>query len=220
MKRPSDRKVSQFHLTVIAKQPVAGRVKTRLVPPLSDEQAAQIAAACLHDTFEAVSSCLDRNDDVRAVALIDGAAGSWIPTGFEVHHQVGAGLRERLANGFDLLGPGLIVGMDTPSAGAHFDAAFDAMRDGRDALGLTHDGGYWGIGLASAERAVFDDVAMSTDHTGADQLQRIRALGRRVEMLPTVHDLDRFDDIAPIIADMPGSHLASVAVSLFNRRWG
>jgi len=39
-------------------------------------------------------------------------------------------------------------------------------------------------------------------------------------MLPTVHDLDRFDDIAPIIADMPGSHLASVAVSLLNRRWG
>ena len=154
------------------------------------------------------------------MALIDGDAGLWIPTGFEVHHQVGAGLRERLANGFDLLGPGLIVGMDTPSAGAHFDAAFDAMRDGCDALGLTHDGGYWGIGLASTERAVFDDVPMSTDHTGADQLQQIRALGRRVEMLPTVHDLDRFDDIAPIIADMPGSHLASVAVSLLNRRWG
>jgi glycosyltransferase A (GT-A) superfamily protein (DUF2064 family) len=220
VQRLSDRLVSQFHLTVIAKQPIAGSVKTRLVPPLSAEQAAQIAAACLHDTFEAVSSCVDRHDDVRAVALIDGAVGSWIPAGFEVHHQVGEGLGERLAHGFDLLGPGLIVGMDTPSAGAHFDAAFDAIRAGSEAIGLTHDGGYWGIGLTSADRAVFDDVPMSTDHTGVDQLQRIRALGRRVDVLPTVHDLDRFDDIAPIIADLPGSHLASVAVSLLNRRWG
>ncbi len=220
MKRPSDRNVSQFHLTVIAKQPIAGRVKTRLVPPLSDEQAAQIAAACLHDTFEAVGSCVGRHDDVRAVALIEGDAGAWIPTGFEVHHQVGDGLGERLANGFDLLGPGLIVGMDTPSAGAHFDAAFEALRAGRDAIGMTHDGGYWGIGLASVDRDLFDGVSMSTDHTGADQLQRIQALGRRVDVLATVHDLDHFEDIAPIIADLPGSHLASVAVSLLNRRWG
>jgi hypothetical protein len=41
-----------------------------------------------------------------------------------------------------------------------------------------------------------------------------------VTLLPTVHDLDHFEDIAPIVADLPGSHLASVAVSLFNRRWG
>lgn len=171
-------------------QPVAGRVKTRLVPPLSHEQAVEIAAACLHDTFEAVSSCLDRNADVRAVALIEGPTGSWIPPGFEVRYQVGAGLRERLANAFDLLGPGLIVGMGTPSAGPHFDAAFDAIRVGSDALGLIHDGGYWGIGLANAERAVFDDVGIRTGQNGADQLQQIRALGRSVELLPAVHDLD------------------------------
>jgi glycosyltransferase A (GT-A) superfamily protein (DUF2064 family) len=220
VKRLSGRNVSQFHLTVIAKQPIAGRVKTRLVPPLSDEQAAQIAAACLHDTFEAVGSCVGRHDDVRAVALIEGAAGPWIPSGFEVQHQVGDGLGERLANGFDLLGPGVIIGMDTPSAGAYFDLAFDALRAGRDAIGMTHDGGYWGIGLASVDSALFDGVPMSTDHTGADQLQQIRALGRRADVLPTVHDLDHFGDIAPIIADLPGSHLASVAVSLLNRRWG
>jgi glycosyltransferase A (GT-A) superfamily protein (DUF2064 family) len=50
------------------------------------------------------------------VALIEGNAGPWIPAGFEVHHQVGDALGERLAQGFDLLGPGLIIGMDTPSA--------------------------------------------------------------------------------------------------------
>lgn len=220
MKRPRDRNVSQFHLTVIAKQPIPGRVKTRLVPPLSDDQAAQIAAACLHDTFEAVSAFVGRHGDVHAVALIEGTAGPWIPAGFEVHHQVGDELGERLAHGFDLLGPGLIIGMDTPSAGAHFDAAFDALRAGRDAIGMTYDGGYWGIGLERVDSAIFDGVPMSTDHTGADQLERFRALDRHVDVLATVHDLDDFDDIAPIVADLPSSHLASVAVSLLNRRWG
>jgi glycosyltransferase A (GT-A) superfamily protein (DUF2064 family) len=209
-----------MHLTVIAKQPVAGRVKTRLVPPLSHDQAAQIAAACLHDTFEAVAACVGRQCDVRPVALIAGDAGPWIPDEFEVCQQVGDGLGERLAHGFDMLGPGLIVGMDTPSAGAHFDAAFDAIRAGRDALGMTHDGGYWGIALAAPDSAIFTGIAMSTDHTGADQLARLRSLGRDVDILPTVHDLDHFDDIAPIVAALPAGHLASVAVSLFSRRWG
>ena len=72
--------------------------------------------------------------DSGEVALIDGEAGAWIPAGFEVVHQQGDGLGERLANGFDELGPGLIIGMDTPSAGRYLDAAIAAVRDGDDAI--------------------------------------------------------------------------------------
>jgi len=209
-----------LHLTVIAKQPIAGKVKTRLCPPLTPEQAAQIAAACLRDTFEAVRVFVEQSSDVRAVALIDGEPGGWLPDGFDVAHQRGEGLGERLANGFADLGPGVIIGMDTPSAGRHFAASFDAVRSSRDAIGMTHDGGYWGIGLATVDRAVFHDVAMSTDRTGSDQLAQLRALGRDPVVLPTIRDLDHFDDIAPIVADLPGSHLASVAISLLHSRWG
>jgi glycosyltransferase A (GT-A) superfamily protein (DUF2064 family) len=212
--------MTSYHLTVIAKQPVPGQVKTRLVPPLDHRQAAQIAAACLRDTFVAVAAFADRHEDVRPVALIDGEHGDWIPEGFEIQHQCGGGLGERLADGFDQLGPGVVIGMDTPSAARHFDAAFEALRVGSDAIGMTYDGGFWGIGLASVDTGVFSDVTMSTDHTGADQLARLRALRRDVEVLGTVHDLDRFDDIAPIVADLPASHLASVAASLFNSGWG
>lgn len=212
--------MTRFHLTVIAKQPVPGQVKTRLVPPLDHSQAAQIAAACLRDTFVGVAAWAALHDDVRLVALIDGEEGDWIPAGFEVQRQCDGGLGERLAHGFDLLGPGVIIGMDTPSAVGHFDAAFDALRGGSDAIGMTYDGGYWGIGLCTVDAQVFDGVPMSTDHTGADQLARMQTLGRVVEVLGTVHDLDRFDDIAPIVADLPGSHLASVAASLFSARWG
>ena len=209
-----------FHIAVIAKEPVVGKVKTGLVPPLSQEQAAQIAAACLHDTFTAVSAVCAAHDDVRAVALIDGAAGLWIPADYDMHRQRGNGLGECLSNGFADLGPGLVIGMDTPSSGKHLEAALEALRGGNDALGMTHGGGCWGIALASVEPAAFDNVPMSTDHTGQAQLDQLQRLGRRVTLLPTVHDLDHFEDIAPIVADLPGSHLASVAGSLFNRRWG
>ncbi|NND76251.1 MAG: DUF2064 domain-containing protein [Ilumatobacter sp.] len=209
-----------FHLTVIAKEPVAGRVKTRLVPPLSHDQAARIAGACLADTFAAVTSAVERHPDVRAVALIDGDAGRWIPAGYGVHDQRGDGLGARLANGFVDLGPGLIIGMDTPSAGPWFDAALEALRAGDDAIGMTADGGYWGIALADPDPAVFDGVPMSTDRTGQAQLDRMRELGRVVRVLPTVRDLDTFDDLAPLVAELPGSHLAGVAAHLIGPRWG
>lgn len=210
----------RFHLTVIAKEPVAGRVKTRLVPPLNHDQAAQIAAACLHDTFAAVAAVARRYDDVAPIALIDGDPGAWVPPGFEIRHQRGDGLAERLANGFEDLGPGLIVGMDTPTAAPHLGDAVEALRAGCDAIGMTVDGGYWGIALTAVDRAVFDDVPMSTPQTGARQLDRVRRLGRPVRVLPTVPDLDTFDDLVPIVAALPGSRLASVAASLLASNWG
>lgn len=212
--------MTTFHLTVIAKAPVPGRVKTRLVPPLTAEQAAQIAAACLRDTFEAVAAVARRHDDVRTVALVDGDPHGWVPTGFELRDQRGDGLGERLANGFADLGPGVIIGMDTPSVGPLLDGALTSIRAGHDAIGMTFDGGYWGIALAEPDPAVFDGVEMSTDHTGTDQLARLRRLGRNVTVLPSAPDLDTFDDIAPLVAELPGSHLATVVASLLGSSWG
>ena len=209
-----------LHITVIAEEPAADQAKTELVPPLSNEQAAQIVAASLHDTFAAVSAVCAAHDDVRPIALIDGVAGAWVPAEYEVHHQRGDGLGERLANGFADLGPGLIIGMDTPSAGKHFEAALDALRAGNDAIGMTHNGRYWGIALASCAPMAFENIPMSTGRTGQAQLDQLRRLDRSVTVLPTVHVLTHFEDIAPIVVDLPGSHLASVSVSLFNRRWG
>lgn len=192
-----------LHLTVIAKEPVAGRVKTRLVPPLTHESAAAVARVCLDATFAAVDATIARSDGIRAVALIDGAAGAWIPTNYHVVEQRGDGLGERLTHGFDELGPGLIIGMDTPSCGPLLGEALDALRTGSDCLGMTLDGGYWGIGLVRPDPAVFDGVPMSTDHTGRDQLRRLRELGRSVRILPTVRDLDEIGDLDVLVAEFP-----------------
>lgn len=204
--------LAAWHVTVIAKEPIAGRVKTRLCPPLTPEQAAEVAVACLSDTFDAVLVEVGRHDDVRAVALIEGEAGRWIPRGFDVVHQRGLGLGERLANGFDDLGPGLVIGMDTPGCGRWLGAGIDALRSGVDAIGLTVDGGYWCIGLSTTDRAVFDSVPMSTTSTGVAQLRRLHKRRRSVRLLPMVHDLDTLDDVAAVVAETPGNRISALRV--------
>lgn len=203
-----------FHVTVIAKEPIPGLVKTRLVPPLTHRQAADVARACLVDTFAAVTATVATLDDAVAVALIHGRPGDWIPSGYRVIEQRGDGLGDRLRNGFDELGPGLVIGMDTPSAGPLLADAIASIRAGRDAVGLTFDGGYWGIALADPDGREFDGVPMSTSRTGQAQVDRLLDLGRDVDVLSTVHDLDHHDDIATIVELLPGSELERVAASL------
>jgi glycosyltransferase A (GT-A) superfamily protein (DUF2064 family) len=209
-----------MHLTIIAKTPEPGRVKTRLCPPCTVEQAAEIAAAALADTMAAVDATVADGrwtGRVRRVMLLDGQPGQWIPRPFDVVAQHGIGLAERLANGFDELGPGVIVGMDTPAGGRWLGDAICAVSAGCDVVGLASDGGYWVIGLATTDRRVFDGIPMSESHTGIAQVRQLHRLGRPVRMLPMTRDLD---DIADLLAharsDDPG-RLAAVARVVVDR---
>ena len=85
------------HLLVLAKSPVPGKVKTRLCPPCTPEQAADLAEAALRDTLTAVGA----TPVVRRTVVLDGPVGPWLPAGFEVLPQRGDGLDERLAAAFD-----------------------------------------------------------------------------------------------------------------------
>ena len=210
-----------MHLTVIAKAPVAGRVKTRLCPPCTPRQAADIAEAALADTLDAIVAQV-AGSDIRPVLLIDGEPPAFVPDGFEVVAQRGDGLAQRLQNGFSDLGPGIIVGMDTPGAVAGLSAAWGPLGRDVDVLGLAIDGGYWVIGLSSVEAdflaAVFDDVPMSTSQTGVHQLRRLHGQGRRVHMLASTRDLDTVDDLLAAASAQRsgrlGEVLATVAASL------
>ncbi|MDQ3710467.1 MAG: DUF2064 domain-containing protein, partial [Actinomycetota bacterium] len=181
-----------MHLTIIAKTPEPGRVKTRLCPPCTVHQAAEIAAAALADTIDAVDATVGRSPwvgQVRRVLLLDGRAGEWIPDGYDVVTQRGDGLAERLANGFADLGPGVIVGMDTPAAGRWFGEALRTVAAGGDAIGLASDGGFWVIGLGTIDPHVFERIPMGESHTGLAQLRRLHRLCRPVRMLPMTRDL-------------------------------
>ncbi|HET6737621.1 MAG TPA: DUF2064 domain-containing protein [Kribbella sp.] len=187
-------------VVVIAKEPVAGRVKTRLQTEFTAREAAALARASLVDTLTAV-----RATGARLVISLEGTAGSWLPGEFEVVKQRGAGLDERIAAAFEDAYDGtpmLLVGMDTPQLAPEL-LSFE--WNGYDAvLGLTEDGGFWCLGLRTPDPRALLGVPMSTDHTGRDQLRRLRSLGLRVGMLPTLRDMDTPRDAAYLAAEFPG----------------
>ncbi len=210
-----------MHVTIIAKAPVAGEVKTRLCPPCTPEQAARIAAAALADTFAAVEEVAAATG-ARRVLLLDGALQDWMPTTFEVVSQRGDGLEQRLCNGFVDLGPGVIVGMETPHVVSALAGAIDAARCGIDTIGLALDGGYWMIGLCAESAAMapdlFEGVAMSATHTGLSQIGRLHAHGRRVRLLPIARDLDTVEDLKAVVVSGRGGALAAVAADVLASR--
>jgi rSAM/selenodomain-associated transferase 1 len=195
-------------LLVIAKEPVPGRVKTRLTPPCTPAQAAGLAAAALRDTLGAAVACRRAG---RRVLVLDGRAPDWLPAGVEVIPQRGGGLAERLAAAFaDAGGPAFLVGMDTPQlTPGLLDAGLAALDRAGAAVGLARDGGYWGIGLRTADDAVFRGVPMSEPTTGAAQLRRLIGLGLRPELLPELRDVDTIADARAVAAAAPRTRFAA-----------
>jgi rSAM/selenodomain-associated transferase 1 len=202
-----------IQVLVIAKEPVPGRVKTRLCPPCTPEQAAEVAAAALADTMNTVRSI----EVSRRVLVFDGRPPEDVQ-GFEVIGQRGDGLAERLANAFEDAGaPALLIGMDCPQMSpGTLAAAIAALERPRiDAvLGATADGGYWAIGLKSADRAVFANVPMSTPYTFAAQLERLQALGLRVGLLPVLQDVDSYADARAVASQSPKSKFGEAVARL------
>ena len=179
-------------LLVITKAPVPGRSKTRLTPPCTPEQAAQIAAAAVGDTLDTV-----RGTPVqRRVVALDGASGELDLSGCVVVPQVEGDLGTRLAHAFadamagpdgDL--PTLLIGMDTPQVTAGLlAAALDrlvAAGPGTAVLGTAPDGGWWALGLhAAAAALVLPAVPMSREDTAVRTRAALEQAGLTVLDLP------------------------------------
>jgi uncharacterized protein len=203
---------------VLAKAPVAGRVKTRCCPPCTPAGAAELAAAALADTLCSVA----KSSAARGVLVLEGSLAEGapvvLPDRVEVLPQRGEGLDERLAGAFaDAGGPALVVGMDTPQlTPALVDhACRTLLRPAVEAvLGPAADGGYWAIGLRRADPMVFLGVPMSRADTGWQQRRRLRHLGLRIGMLPTLRDVDTWDDALAVAASVPRSRFAAAVDGL------
>jgi rSAM/selenodomain-associated transferase 1 len=196
-------------LLVLAKEPVPGRVKTRLCPPCSHEQAAALAEAALADTLLAVASTPAR----RRVLVLAGRPGPWLPPGFEVLPQRGCGLDDRLAAAFQDVGePAVLIGMDTPQVTpALLERATAALERSQAVLGPAADGGFWAMGLRRADRRAFAGVPMSREITGHLQARRLREMGLATSFLPTLRDVDTIDDARVVARLAPGTGFARQA---------
>lgn len=201
-------------IAVLAKAPVAGRVKTRLCPPCTPDQAARLAAAALEDTMEAAGGVTG----ARVALVLDGDPIGWTHRGAEVIPQRGNGLDERLAAAFaDIGGPTVVVGMDTPQVTSSqlADAVEHLVAPGIDAvLGPAEDGGFWLVGLCTPDDEAFLGVPMSVGRTGAEQLARLRARGLAVQELPERRDVDDWADAVAVAAAAPSTRFAQATTAI------
>ncbi|WP_149179253.1 DUF2064 domain-containing protein [Streptomyces sp. TRM49041] len=201
---------------VIAKEPVPGRVKTRLTPPFSPAEAARLAEASLADTLDVVRA----TPADRHVLVLAGAPGPWLPPGFQVIPQGAGGLDERLAAAFAWSarthpGPALVVGMDTPQVTPRLLATALDFRDGAGALfGPASDGGFWALGLAAPDAELLRGVPMSVPGTGRAQRRRLTDAGLTVRDLPVLRDVDTAADALAVAAEAPDGRFAALHADL------
>lgn len=189
---------------VVAKEPLAGQTKTRLSPPLSGQEAAELYRCFLLDTLE----LMQRVESVQPIIAFhpDEAAPffrRFAPPGFRFIPQVGADLGERLDHALTHClqsGYRQAVVMDSDSPNLPLATLRQAFRTLDDpavdvVIGPCDDGGYYLIGLKAPCAALFREVTMSTATVCVDTQQRAQEHGLRVACLPTWYDVDTYTDL-------------------------
>ena len=191
-------------VVVMAKQPRPGASKTRLMPELSAEEAADVYAAMLRDRCAWVRAA---HDIVPAIAFADfratGGLPENLPEGFEAVPQpegdIGAGLAAAAEHFLARDMAVVLVDSDSPTLPlAHLEAAVELLRGGEAdcVVGPSDDGGYCLLGLARSAPSLFQAMPWSTDEVVPLTLGRAAAAGLVTHVLPTWWDVDTPDDLA------------------------
>jgi glycosyltransferase A (GT-A) superfamily protein (DUF2064 family) len=195
---------------VVAKSPVPGQAKTRLAATVGDRAAADIAAAALLDTLDAVAAAPVAE---RVVALTgslkDATAGDEIRSrlaDFTVIPQRGLDFAERLANAHvdaaTATGghPVLQIGMDTPQVTDELIGECARELLAADAvLGLARDGGWWVLGVTAPAMAdCLRTIPMSRADTGAVTLAALGDTAANVSLVRSLVDVDTVDDVEAV----------------------
>lgn len=207
-------------LLVVAKAPEPGRAKTRLAATVGDRVAAEIAAAALLDTLDAVAAAPVAARVVAITGDLDAAAnGAEIRqrlASFTVIPQRGEDFAVRLANAHaDAAGglPVLQIGMDTPQVSADLlTGCARRLLEAPAVLGPARDGGWWVLGVAEPAMAqCLRTVPMSVPDTGDLTLKALRNNGIDVATVEALADVDFVDDVAVVReACAPTSRFARV----------
>jgi hypothetical protein len=181
---------------ILAKAPVAGAVKTRLIPALGAEGAAKLAREMLVDTcHEAVGA------EVGPVELClsgDPACIPELPEGVALSDQGDGDLGARLWRAADRAGPPLLlIGTDCPGLDrGRLRLAAEALQEHNAILHPTEDGGYALLGLNRLDESLFTGVAWSTASVARATIGRIEALGWSLHVGETLRDIDEPEDLA------------------------
>ena len=207
-------------LIVFAKNPVPNRVKTRLIPTLSPEQAATLYTAFLTDWCEARAELPDV-DRVIAYTPEDAQPDLQALIGDDAIYisQMGADLGERLVSatqwaaehGYTKI---LVVGSDSPTLPISYISEALGLLDSRDVvIGPSVDGGYYLIGfsvenLPTVVPHMFAEIKWSTAEVFQQTVARIRDAEVTLGLLPPWYDIDTPEDLAFLHAHIAAMRLA------------
>jgi rSAM/selenodomain-associated transferase 1 len=190
-------------LVILTKAPQPGQSKTRLVPPLSYAEGADLARALLLDQLQNIA----RFDGARLFIAFtpETAAGffeGFIAQGFTCFAQRGQSLGERMSHAFEhLFASGfeniILIGSDLPTLSVKFfQQAYAELEKSADVvLGPSADGGYYLIGMNRMITAIFDDIAWSSADVLCQTIQKLDDLGLKHELLSEWYDIDTAKDL-------------------------
>lgn len=189
-------------LAVMTKAPRAGKVKTRLTPPLTPEEAAALNICFLRDTTAGIMQTVAKGG-AQGIGVFtpegsENEFGEILPPQFQLILQRGEAFGERLiaaaedifALGFDSL---CLIDSDSPSVPlAAYKVAVQKLSvpEPASVLGPSDDGGYYLIGLNRPQRHLFEDIDWSTEKVFEQTVQRAKESDLPMEFLPTWYDVD------------------------------
>ena len=212
-------------LAVMTKAPQAGRVKTRLVPPLTLEEAAELNKCFLRDTAAAISTAcsrrrvVDEGETARACGIAiytpvgaESAYSDILPADFSLLPQRGDKFGERLYFAVeDLFECGFesvcLIDSDSPTVPAeNFAEAVELLSTSEDrvVLGPSDDGGYYLIGVKKPHRELFERIDWSTEHVLNQTMQRAAEIGLEVKLLPIGYDVDEGASLSRLCNELLG----------------
>ena len=201
-------------MAIMAKAPRPGRVKTRLSPTLSPDQAAAINTCFLKDTTTNIASLAE---DAACAGVIsytpvgdEHLFEGLLPRGYWLVPQRGDGFGERLVTtAQDLFACGFssvcLIDSDSPTVPSEaFAMAVDALQRPGDrmVLGPSHDGGYYLIGMKRQHREAFENITWSTASVFAETVAAIRSIGVELVTLPLWYDVDDSATLAILRAEL------------------
>jgi rSAM/selenodomain-associated transferase 1 len=208
-------------LGIMTKAPEAGKVKTRLTPPLSSAEAAALNVCFLKDLSHSINTAT-RQAAARGVAIYtpigkESAYNDVLPGGFLMIPQKDGEFGERLTEAVaDLLSAGFgsvcLINSDSPtvSAANFAEAATELGKPGdRIVLGPSDDGGYYLIGSKKLHRRLFEAIDWSTERVLEQTLQRAEEIGVSVHQLPNGYDVDDRATLQRLCDELLGSNDSS-----------
>jgi hypothetical protein len=208
-------------LLVIAKRPAPGQTKTRLTPPLTSEQAAQLYECFLQDTLEVMRAVPNVHRLVNYAPDHEADYFRRLAPDFGLTPQVGESLGERLDNVLTrCLGNGsrraVITDSDSPTLPPGYVAqAFESLEEADVVLGPCDDGGYYLIGLKRPQPRLLREVPMSTPNVMRDTLALADEENLRVALLPVWYDVDTIQELRRLDAELRASSNSAHATRRF-----